>query len=437
MIRHILFHDQAPNTDDRNRLEYGFARALAQDSTFNNGQILALARTQQADVPAHLAGQVDRARLQQERLLMLAADGVPFTPPSELQGDDRRRAEAIEAFVDERYAEVLSAWTGEAVSPMAQLLLLEAAARAGAPDQVRARLGPVRQDWPADARFAAAQTAARHDAPDAAVEHLREGFTALRQQVWARPQAVQAALSLVGPLVAARELIDDGAIGEPVGATAFMMSGGPESWHPNPFFFYEVGAGPLFDMGPYYLTALVNLLGPIAGVSALARKSFPERIATSEAHYGRRIPVHTPTHVASLLDFDAGPVGTMITSFDINGGSQLPRIEVYGSEGTLSVPDPNTFTGPVWLKRAGEKEWQEVPLTHSPDVGRGIGVADMAYAIRSGRPHRASGELAYHVLENMEALLKASAEGRYMAIESTCARPQALPVGLQEGSLDN
>lgn len=204
VTRRIVSTDAAPNTDDRNRLEYGFARALAQDSTFNNGQILALARTQQADVPAHLAGQVDRARLQQERLLMLAADANPFTTPSDLQGDDRRRAEAVQAFVDQRYAEVLSSWTGEAVSPMEQLLLLEAAARVGTPDQVRARLGPVRQDWPADARFAAAQTAVRNDASDAAVEHLREGFTALRQQVWARPQAVQAALSLVGPLVAAR-----------------------------------------------------------------------------------------------------------------------------------------------------------------------------------------------------------------------------------------
>lgn len=242
---------------------------------------------------------------------------------------------------------------------------------------------------------------------------------------------------LGGGLQTCRKLIDDGAIGQPVGATAFMMSGGPESWHPNPFFLYEVGAGPLFDMGPYYLTALVNLLGPIKGVNSLARKSFPERIATSEALYGQRVPVHTPTHVASLLDFAAGPVGNMITSFDIKGGSDLPRIEVYGSEGTLSVPDPNTFKGPVRLRRLGEKEWQDVTLTHSPDVGRGIGVADMAYAIRSGRPHRASGDLAYHVLENMELLLKASEEGRYLPIQSTCPRPEALPVGLPQGTLDS
>ncbi|MFL7838516.1 MAG: Gfo/Idh/MocA family protein [Candidatus Promineifilaceae bacterium] len=242
---------------------------------------------------------------------------------------------------------------------------------------------------------------------------------------------------LGGGLQTCRKLIDDGVIGEPIAATAFMMSGGPESWHPNPFFLYEVGAGPLFDVGPYYLTTLVNLLGPVAGVSALARKTFPERVATSKELYGQRIPVYTPTHVAGLLDFAAGPVGTLITSFDIPGGSQLPRIEIYGSKGTLIVPDPNTFKGPVRLKLAGEKEWQEVPLTHSPDVGRGIGLADMAYAVKSGRPHRVSGDLAYHVLENMESLLRASEERRYLPIESTCARPQPLPVGLPQGTLDS
>jgi predicted dehydrogenase len=235
---------------------------------------------------------------------------------------------------------------------------------------------------------------------------------------------------LGGGLQTCRKLIDDGAIGEPVAATAFMMGGGPESWHPNPSFFYKVGAGPLFDMGPYYLTALVNLLGPVARVSSSARISFAERIATSELLKGERIPVETPTHVAGLLEFAAGPVGTMITSFDIKGGSDLPRIEIYGSEGTLRVPDPNTFWGPVRLKRAGEKEWREIPLTHSPDVRRGVGVADMAQSIISGQPHRASGELAYHVLELMEALLAAADLGRRIEITSTCQRPEALPVPL-------
>jgi len=235
---------------------------------------------------------------------------------------------------------------------------------------------------------------------------------------------------LGGGLQTCRKLIDDGAIGEPVAATAFMMGGGPESWHPNPFFFYKIGAGPLFDMGPYYLTALVSLLGPVARVSSSARISFAERIATSKMLNGERIPVETPTHVASLLEFAAGPVGTMITSFDIKGGSDLPRIEIYGSEGTLSVPDPNTFWGPVRLKRVGEKAWREVSLTHSPDVRRGVGVADMAYGITSGEPHRASGELAYHVLELMEAILLASDQGQRIEIVSTCDRPEALPGSL-------
>ncbi len=241
---------------------------------------------------------------------------------------------------------------------------------------------------------------------------------------------------LGGGLQTCRKLIDDGWIGEPLAATAFMMSSGPESWHPNPAFFYEEGAGPLFDMGPYYLTALVHLLGPIARVTSATRISFAERIATSEARYSERIPVSTPTHVTGLLDFAAGPVATIITSFDIKGGADLPRIEIYGSEGTLSVPDPNTFSGPVCLRRVGEVEWQEMPLTHSADVRRGIGVADMAYGITTGRAHRASGDLAYHVLEVMEALLAASEEGRHRMIVSTCERPDALPVGLAKGMLD-
>jgi predicted dehydrogenase len=241
---------------------------------------------------------------------------------------------------------------------------------------------------------------------------------------------------LGGGLQTCRKLIDDGWIGEPLAATAFMMSGGPESWHPNPAFFYEVGAGPLFDMGPYYLTALIHLLGPITRVTSATRISFPERIATSEARYGERIPVSVPTHVAGLLDFTAGPIATLITSFDVQGGAELPRIEIYGSEGTLSVPDPNTFWGPVRLRRAGEKEWQEIPLTHSPDVRRGVGVADLAYGITYGRAHRASGDLAFHVLETMEALLAASESGAHVMLSSTCARPEALPTGLMPGTLD-
>jgi predicted dehydrogenase len=232
-----------------------------------------------------------------------------------------------------------------------------------------------------------------------------------------------------------RKLIDDGEIGESVAAVAFMTCHGHESWHPNPDFYYQEGGGPMFDMGPYYLTALVNLLGPVRRVTGSTRISFPERIATSRWHGGRRIPVEVPTHIAGVLDFVDGSVGTIITSFDVWAAS-LPRIEIYGSEGSLSVPDPNGFGGRVLLHRAGADGWSEVPLTHSAEVGRGIGVADMAYAIVHGRPHRASIERAFHVLEVMQAFEEASQGGGHIAIASRCSRPAPLPLGLKGGELD-
>jgi predicted dehydrogenase len=237
---------------------------------------------------------------------------------------------------------------------------------------------------------------------------------------------------LGGGLQTCRKLIDDGAIGVPVAATAFMLGHGPEGWHPNPGFFYKAGAGPLFDMGPYYITALVHLLGPVERVAAMARISFAERVATSEARYGERLPIEVPTHVAGTLSMAAGPVATMITSFDV-WGHNLPRIEIYGSEGSLSVPDPNTFWGPVRLLRAGSAEWEEMPLTHSDAVRRGVGVADMAAAIRDGRPHRASGELAYHALDVMHSFYESSDKGRTVKVRSTTQRPEALPAGAPEG----
>ncbi|MCC6445385.1 MAG: Gfo/Idh/MocA family oxidoreductase, partial [Armatimonadetes bacterium] len=217
---------------------------------------------------------------------------------------------------------------------------------------------------------------------------------------------------LGGGIQTCRKLIDDGAIGEPVAATAFMMGYGLGIWHPLPEFIYKPGGGPMFDMGPYYLTALVNLLGPVHRATGSARITFPERAITSKPRCGAKIQVEVPTHIAGVMDFAGGAVGTIITSLDI-WAAQLPCIEIYGSEGTLAVPDPNTFRGPVRLKRFDEKEWREVPLTHGyTGQSRSIGVADMAYALRSGRPHRASGELAYHVLDTMHAFHDASREGR-------------------------
>lgn len=242
---------------------------------------------------------------------------------------------------------------------------------------------------------------------------------------------------LGGGIQTCRKLIDDGWIGEPVAATAFMACHGHEGWHPNPDFFYKVGGGPMFDMGPYYLTALVSLLGPVRRVTGSTRASFPQRVITHpENRTGERIDVEIPTHITGVMDFAGGAVGTIVTSFDV-WHHNLPCIEIYGSEGSLSVPDPNTFGGPVRVRRAGHQDWKEMPLTHSPDVGRGIGVADMAYALRSGRPHRASGELAYHVVELMHAFQEASDSACHVTIESQVERPAALPMGLRAGTLDD
>jgi predicted dehydrogenase len=241
---------------------------------------------------------------------------------------------------------------------------------------------------------------------------------------------------LGGGIQTCRKLIEDGWIGRPIGATAFMMCHGHETWHPDPDFYYQPGGGPMFDMGPYYLTALVFLMGPIARVTGSVKTTFPKRLITSQPKYGTVITVNTPTHLAGVMDFADGAVGTIITSFDV-WGAQLPRIEIYGTEGSLSVPDPNGFGGTVKLFRPGYTEWREIPLSHGyAENSRGIGVADMAYALRSGRPHRASGELAFHVLDVMQSFRESSEKGRHIELASTCVQPAPLPMGLRAGALD-
>ena len=241
---------------------------------------------------------------------------------------------------------------------------------------------------------------------------------------------------LGGGLQTCRKLIDDGWIGRPVAATAFMMCRGHESWHPDPEFYYEIGGGPMFDMGPYYLSALASLLGPVTRVTGMAQVSFPERVITSKPKFGKSIKVEIPTHVAGLMEFACGAVGTIITSFDVRC-AELPRIEIYGSEGTLSVPDPNGFGGPVRFRRAGMTEWKELPLLFGyAENTRGIGVADMAAAISANRPHRANGNLAFHVLDIMVALHESSTAGRHITLGSTCERPAPLPLDLRPGTID-
>lgn len=233
-----------------------------------------------------------------------------------------------------------------------------------------------------------------------------------------------------------RKLIDDGWIGRPLAAAAFVVNHGMEHWHPNPGFFYQPGAGPLFDVGVYYVTALVTLLGPVARVAGAGTAGSATRPFLTGPRRGETFPVATPTHVAALLEFAAGPVASLVASFDV-WGSELPRLEIYGTEGTLSLPDPNFFGGSVRLRRAGADAFTEVPLSHGfARAGRGLGAADLAHALRSGRPHRATGELAYHVLDTMQAALESAGQGRRIELESRCERPSPLPLGLPDDALD-
>ena len=230
-----------------------------------------------------------------------------------------------------------------------------------------------------------------------------------------------------------RKALDEGAIGRPIAGTAFMCGHGHESWHPSPAFYYDVGGGPMLDMGPYYITALVNILGPVKRVAGITTKAFEERIATSDAASGQRIPVKTTTHLTGAIEFANGAIITMIMSFDMWRHS-LPCIELYGETGSMQVPDPNGFGGSVRVS-ATRDGWSDVPLAF-PKNARMIGVIDMVRAIQSGRPHRVSGALAYHVLEVMLAFDKSSQSGQHAEIESTVERPAPLPPGLEEWEIE-
>lgn len=232
------------------------------------------------------------------------------------------------------------------------------------------------------------------------------------------------------------KVIQDGVIGKPIAATAFMLTGGHERWHPNPEFYYQVGGGPMFDMGPYYLTALVALLGPIRRVTGSANISYEERTITSQPKAGQTIKVEVPTHIAGVIDFAEGAMGTIITSFDTPGNASLPFIEIYGSKGSISVPDPNHFGGEVKVSVAGNHEWTVVESQHSnKDNNRGLGAADMARAIREQGEHRASGTLGYHVLEAMHGFHIASSENRHYMMTSICEIPKPLPAGKPDFTL--
>ncbi|MGW3288690.1 Gfo/Idh/MocA family protein [Streptomyces sp. NPDC001002] len=220
-----------------------------------------------------------------------------------------------------------------------------------------------------------------------------------------------------------RKAVDDGLIGTPVAATAFMTTPGHEAWHPDPEFYYRPGGGPLLDMGPYYLSALIHLLGPVAAVTGAASTPRAEREIATGPRAGQRFAVEVDTHVTGVLHHTNGALSTLLMSFDIHG-ADLPRIEVHGTEGSLSLPDPNNFDGPVRLWKAGADRWQPLAVSAGhPHAGRGVGLADLAVALATGRPHLASAELAEHVLDVMLTVLDAAHQGRTLAVTTTCERP--------------
>lgn len=234
-----------------------------------------------------------------------------------------------------------------------------------------------------------------------------------------------------------RKLIDSGFIGTPLAGTAFMLSSGPEAWHPNPGFFYQRGAGPMMDMGPYYITALLHLLGPVKAVSAMTSCARSERLATCKEHFGEMLPVEVPTHYTGTLLFESGALITMSISFDVTAHAHKP-IEIYGSEGSLGCPDPNTFGGPVSLFRRETPEWRDLPLLFNyKENSRSIGVADMAHAILSGRPHRCDGLMALHALEVMEAFEASHRSRQWVETTVRCVQPAAFPLGMASSVLDS
>lgn len=245
----------------------------------------------------------------------------------------------------------------------------------------------------------------------------------------------------------ARQLIDDGAVGRILSGSAFLMSHGMEHWHPDPEFFFKPGGGPILDMAPYYLSTLVNLIGPVKRVVAMSGIGFPERIITTESspRKGERIVVETPTHVMSLLEFASGAQVTFNMSWDVWKHGH-PAIELYGTEGSLRVPDPNFFGGDVEVTERGG-DWQvrnsaEMPLGapnwRSPNWAsdvpskanyRALGLADLASAVLHGTPHRSSGRLGLHVLEVMHSILEGAATGQPKAITTALERPAVLDDG--------
>ena len=241
---------------------------------------------------------------------------------------------------------------------------------------------------------------------------------------------------LGGGIQTAKKLIDDGWIGNPIAVNAFLMTRGPEYFHPNPDFFYQYGGGPLLDFGPYYITAMVSLLGHINKVSAFAKITYPERIIRgNNPRKGEKIKVEVPTHYTVILEFESGVTGTMTVSFDMQypyWESKLPCIQIEGSAGSIIIPDPNKFEGPVKLRRMDE-EYREMPLSHGfTENMRGMGFAHMLNGLASGKNYRAYGYLALHALEVMTGIFKSAETENVYRIKHKCDRPESLPCVMPE-----
>ncbi|MBE6611607.1 MAG: Gfo/Idh/MocA family oxidoreductase [Ruminococcaceae bacterium] len=232
-----------------------------------------------------------------------------------------------------------------------------------------------------------------------------------------------------------RRLIDDGVIGEIVGGRAVMACHGHETWHPDPDFYYQRGGGPLLDMGPYYITALINLLGGIKSVYAYARTSYAERLITAEPHVGEIIKVNTPTHIEGIMHFDSGVSVSMLTSFDVYNTRQT-RIEIYGTKGTLYVPDPNCFGGPIQFYNGEKGRMEEYPLTFDyAENSRCLGLDDLAKAIESGRHGRATSKQTLHVLEVMSGFFRSAESGAPVEIATHFEREAPMDPTLPHGFL--
>jgi predicted dehydrogenase len=249
-----------------------------------------------------------------------------------------------------------------------------------------------------------------------------EAAAAARVRVGCAPDTV-----LGTGIQTARKAVDDGLIGTPISAIAILGTAGPERWHPNPDFYYLPGGGPLLDMGPYYISALVTLLGPVASVIGAASHTRDTRRINAGPREGEIIPVSTDTHVTGVLMHASGALSTLYMSFD-TVATVSARIEVHGEQGSLVVPDPNTFAGDVRLRTLETTEWQTLPVSAGyVDSSRGFGVHDLA-TTAEGREPRAGGRLAFHVLDVMESLLVSAREGKLVSVKSTCERPSPVPL---------